>query len=91
MNLTPRALQDAINTISDEYYAACQEMADIAERKGTEWLVLRKSCKTNAECDQQWAATADGKNENRLKWLIKGMEKKRGALMLEHRANQGLL
>lgn len=88
MNLTPRQLQDSINQISDEYFAACQEMADIAERSGEAWLELRAKHKTNAETDQVWRTTADGKREAYLKWYIKGMEKKRGALMLEHRMAQ---
>ena len=89
MNLTPRQLQDAINTISDEYFEACQEMANIAERSGVAWMEVRKTCKTNAEADQIWHTTADGRREQYLKWYIKGLEKKRNALTLEHRMAQG--
>lgn len=75
-----------INVISDELYKVCQEMGEIAERSGVGWLELRKTCKTNAEADQLWATTADGRRENYLKWYIKGLEKKRGALVLEHKS-----
>lgn len=82
-------LIEQINKISDEYFALSQEMATIAERKGYAWLDLRKNCKTNAECDQYWQATADGRRENYLKWYLKGLEKKRGALILTHKADVG--
>ena len=78
-----------INEISDEGYKVSQELAEIAERKGTAWLALRKECKTNAECDAQWDATADGKRENYLKWLFKGLQMKRGALIMEWKSNNG--
>jgi hypothetical protein len=87
MSLTPRQLIEQINTLSDEYFKLAQEMAGIAERSGTAWLELRKQCKTNAETDQQWQATADGRRENYLKWYLRGLEKKRGALVLEHQMN----
>ena len=80
-------LIEEINLISDETYAKCQEMADIAERKGLKWLEMRATCKTNAETDQKWNASPDGRRENYLKWYIKGLSAKRGALMLEFRAN----
>lgn len=91
MNLTPRALQEQINTISDEYFSLCQEMAEISERKGTAWLEMRSTCDTNAECDQQWNASADGKRENYLKWYLKGLSAKRSSLILEYKANNGQL
>ena len=90
MATTPKQLQESINTISDEFFAACQEMATIAEAKGTAWLSLRKNCKTNAEADQTWDASENGRRENYLKWYIKGLQAKRGALMMEHRANSGM-
>jgi hypothetical protein len=84
-------LIEQINIISDELYKVSQEMAEIAERKGYAWLELRKECKTNAECDARWDATPDGRRENYLKWYIRGCQAKRGALMLEFRANNGTL
>lgn len=89
--LTPEQLQHQINEISDDYYELAQQMASIQERKGTSWLELRQTCKTNGETDHKWAATADGKREAYLKWMLKGMEKKRGAMVLEWKANSGIL
>lgn len=89
MNLTPRQLQEEYSKISDELYEMCQEMATIAEKKGTAWLELRNECKTNAECDQRWAASELGKRENYLKWYIKGLQSKRGAMKQELQANSG--
>jgi hypothetical protein len=91
MALTPRELVEQINALSDEYFKLTQEMASISERSGTAWLELRKQCKTNAEADQQWHATADGRRENFLKWYLKGLQAKRGALILEHKSNSGIL
>ena len=85
-NLLPQ-----ISDLSDAYYKACEEAGQIAERKGTAWLELRRECETNAECDQKWAATADGKRENYLKWFTKGLQAKRGALILQLKAEQGTL
>jgi hypothetical protein len=66
MSTTPRQLQDSFTAISEEMYAACQEMATIASEKGTTWLEMRKTYETNAECDQAWAASVQGKRENYL-------------------------
>ena len=89
MKLTPRQLQDSLNEISEELFVKCQEMATIAEKKGTAWLLLRQNCKTNAEADQTWDASSDGRKENYLKWYIKGLQAKRGAILQETKANAG--
>jgi len=91
MNITPHQLMEQINEISELYFEKCQEAAEIAERKGLVWLEMRKLYKTNAETDQAWDASADGRRENYLKWFIKGLQAKRGALILEHKLNQGSL
>lgn len=84
-------LIEQISVLSDEYYNLCEEMGQICERSGFAWLEMRKECATNAECDAKWAATADGKRENYLRWYIKGLQAKRGALILQLRAEQGSL
>lgn len=91
MNLTPRQLIEQINAVSDEYYKLCQEAAEISERKGTAWLELRRECKTNAEADQLWAASADGRRESYLKIYLRGLQAKRGSLVLEYKYNQGIV
>lgn len=90
-NVTERALVADINQLSEEYYSLSQELAMIAERKATEWLSIRRGCKTNAETDHTWDATADGRREAYLKIYLKGLEKLRGARTLEFRANSGQL
>lgn len=89
--ITPALLTEQINKVSDEYFELSQELASIAERKGTAWLDMRKSCKTNAETEQLWAASPDGRRESYLKIYLKGLEKKRGALILEWKSNNGTL
>lgn len=84
-------LIEDINTVSDEYFALSQELAAIAGRKGISWLELRKGCKTNAEADQAWDATADGRREAYLKIYLKGLQAKRGALILTWKADNGTL
>ena len=88
MAKTPQQLIEEISTLSDEYYDVCEEAGQIAERSGTAWLEIRKGCKTNAEADQMWQTTPDGKRENFLKWYTKGLTAKRGARILELRLLQ---
>jgi hypothetical protein len=80
-----------INDVSEEYYAKSQQLAHIAEGKGTAWLELRKNCKTNAEADQLWSASEDGSSEAYLKIYLKGLEKRRGAYILEYKSNAGFI
>lgn len=89
MNVTEKMLVADINKVSEEYFSLSQELAMIAERKATEWLSIRRGCKTNAEADYTWDATADGRREVYLKIYLKGLEKLRGARVLEWRANTG--
>jgi len=89
MAVSPRALQDTMNAISNELYTLTQEAAEIAGRTGTAWLEIRKTCKTNAEADQLFAATKDGGRMASLKWLVKGLQAKRGAIKMELEANSG--
>ena len=91
MNLTPQLLQADINKISEEYFKLSTELAEIAERKGAEWLKLRIGAKTNAETDKEWDATADGRREAYLRIYLKGLQALRGARILEYKANQGIL
>lgn len=88
--MSEKLIED-INKASEEYYALSQELAGIAERKPMEWLEIRKIVKTNAETDQYWKATADGRREEYLKIYLKGLEKLRGAKILEYKANRGML
>lgn len=89
--MTPDQLLQKIGELSDEFYNVCEEAGSIAERKGYAWLEMRKNYKTNSECDQAWAATADGRRESYLKWYVKGLAAKRGSLILRLRAEQGQL
>jgi hypothetical protein len=90
MKLTPAALQESLNAISDELFTCTQEAAQIAERTGVAWLELRKTCKTNAETDQIFAATKDGSRMAYLKWYIKGLSAKRGAILQEVKSNNAV-
>ncbi len=89
--MTPQELLNKISVLSDEYYTVCEEAGQIAERKGYAWLELRKKCSTNAEADQLWAASADGRREAFLKYYIKGLSALRGSLILQLKADQGSL
>ena len=95
-------LIEDINTVSDEYFALSQELAAIAERKGTSWLEIKHGYSldsnqkentplTNAETDQRWDATPDGRREAYLKIYLRGLQAKRGALILEYKSNAGIL
>ena len=85
----PRDLVEDINTLADEYYKLSDELGQIAERSGTAWLELRKTCKTNAEADQLWNTTPDGRREAYLKFYLKGLEKLMQARRLAYQLLEG--
>ncbi len=87
MDITTRQLQDKINSVSKEFYEKSQELAEIAQNSGTQWLELRKGCKTNAEADQLWRASEIGSREAYLKIYLRGLQAKRGAMVLEQKMN----
>lgn len=87
--MTPKFIVDQIARLSDEYFKYSIEMGEIAERSGVAWLETRKTCPTNAETDKVWSGTADGRREAYLKWYLRGLEKKRGALILQLRMMEG--
>lgn len=85
-----KSLIEQINEISDEYFEKSQELADIAARKGTAWLEIKKEHNvTNAEADRIWESMPDGSRERYLTIYLRGLEKKRGALVLEYKAGAG--
>ena len=89
MATTENMLLADITKLSENYFELSQELATIAEKKAFEWLGIRKGCKTNAEADQLWDATEFGRREAYLKIYLKGLEKLRGARILEFKANSG--
>lgn len=89
MAISPSKLIEQINLVSEEFYKLSQELAEIAERSGTAWLKIRRDCSTNGEADRLWTATPDGRRENYLKIYLKGLQAKRGALILEYKSNAG--
>lgn len=89
MATTPAQLQEQLTVISDKLYEVSQEAATIAGRSGTAWLELRKTCKTNAEADHIFAATPDGSRMAYLKYYIRGLQAKRGAIKMEIQSNSG--
>ena len=89
MNLTPRQLQDQLNTISDESYRLHMELATLESELDTTWLGLRSSCETDGECTRKLGATEKGKRRAYLKIYLKGLSHKRTALIQESKANSG--
>lgn len=79
-----------INEVSDEFYEKSMELAEIATRKASAWMEIRKvGSYTIAETDKIWEATEDGKREVYLRIYLRGLQAKRGALILEHKADSG--
>lgn len=89
MNLTPRQLQEQLNTISEESYQLHQELAGIVERSANAKLDLLKQGMSGKEVDMRYNATADGKRESFLKIYLKGLSHKRSAMIMESKANAG--
>lgn len=88
--MTPLEVSKKIYDLSNSYYNAAMEMAEIAEREGTAWLELRATCRTDSETNRKWSATADGKRSAYLKFYLKGLERKISAMKLELRMLTGL-
>lgn len=89
MNLTPRALQETLNAISEESFSLHMELAEISTRSADAKFELMKDGSNGKKVDMLYAATADGKRENYLKIYLKGLSHKRTALIEECKANRG--
>lgn len=82
---------EEINKLSEEYYAASQELAGIGERKGPYMLELLKEHGSKPKADIHWRATADGKREEYLKAYLKGLGSLKQARVLTFKADRGIL
>ncbi len=89
MNLTPQALQESLNKISNESYEKHQRLAELSIKAATLKLELMRTCKNGKEVDMLFDATPEGKEMNYLKIYLKGLSHKRTALIQESRANSG--
>ena len=89
MKTTPRALQESLNTISEESFVLHQELASIAERAPEAKFALMATCKNGKEVDMRYDATPDGKREAYLKIYLKGLGHKRTAIINELKENRG--
>ena len=89
MKLTTEQLIEQLNAISDESFMLHQELATLNARMDTLWLGLRSECKTDKECDRKFGATADGQRATYLKYYLRGLANKRGALLEESKNNRG--
>ncbi len=87
--MTPRALQEKLNAISDESYRLHQEMATIVERSAEAKLELMKTCGSGKEVDMRYAATADGRRESYLRVYLRGLSHLRTSIIQEVKANSG--
>ncbi len=91
MKLTPRELQEQLDTISEESFVLHQELAGLNSKMDTMWLGLRKDCKTDKECDKKLGATPEGQRSTYLKYYLRGLANKRTALMEESKNNRGAI
>lgn len=89
MKISPQALEEQLNTISDESYQLHMEAATLNAKMDTLWLGLRADCKTDLECTRRLGATTEGQRATYLKWYLKGLSHKRTALILEFKNNAG--
>lgn len=77
---SPHTLAERRVTLSAEFSAASEELGKLKAFRAIRWLVLRKDCKTDKECDRTWEATAEGQREMILTYKTKGLEKEISAL-----------
>ena len=90
-----KKLIEEITKISDEYFEKSQSLANIQLMKAEKWLEIKKMKDengkniSNAEVEIRWLATEPGKQEAYLKIMLKALEKRRGAFIIEYRAELG--
>ncbi len=90
MNLTPKALEEEVERISNESYELHQELADIVQHSAATKMELMKTSKNGKEVDMKYNATAYGRREAYLKIYLKGLSHKRTSLIMEYKANAGI-
>ena len=74
-DISPTALAERQYRMSQEYNKLCTELATLKKNKATEWLELRKECKTNKEADMLWESSPNGQRYLEIKTLQDGMSK----------------
>lgn len=71
--------------LTQEFSKDSEELGKLRAQKAIKWLELRKTAKTDRECDRMWDASEPGQQEIILSFKLKGMEKEVGALRAQLR------
>lgn len=77
--MQPHELSERNMLLAREYNEASKELGKLKQQRAVKWLEIRKSCKTDKEADNQWAASPEGQRELELSFLCKGLEKEMAA------------
>lgn len=71
----PHQLAERRHELSVLYARASEQLGTILSEKPREWLKIRQDTKSDKSADLEWDASEVGKEEIRLRYLLKGMEK----------------
>lgn len=80
IQLTPAQVDDKRIELCDRYSRLSDEMVEVEHKYNEVWLGVREECKTNTEADRKMNVTDVGKRKIELKYQLKAVEKKIGAL-----------
>lgn len=78
--MTPHEAADEKVRKATEYARASQQLEDLKIIKTDKWLLIREGVKSDKAADRKWDATEEGKQEIRLTFLMKRLEKEISAL-----------
>lgn len=82
---SPRVYAARLLALTQEFSKDSEELGRLRAQKAISWLTLRKTAKTDKECDRALEATPDGQREIMLTFKCRGMEKEISALKVQLR------
>lgn len=82
---TPRELAEERLKLSADYFKMSEALGGLLTKKTVKWSELRANTKSDKQADMQWDATDEGREEMRLRLMLKATEKQMSAIktMLE--------
>lgn len=89
MTASPGRLSEIAIECTAWYAKYAEELEDILIFKTDRWLELRKDQKSDRSTDRMWDATEEGKQEIRLRSVVKTLEKFVSSIKLRLRIKEG--
>jgi len=73
-------LAEARDKLANYFFFLNEQKADLQLKADTKWLELRKDYKSDTQTDKALSITEEGKNFNRVNFVLKAIEKKMSTL-----------